>query len=306
MSSAIRNFKSFLLSNHSKNPARLVLRAMSSGTSCEYETLKVTTPLENVVQVEINRPEKRNAMNRAFWREIRECFQKLANDSDCRAVVLSAAGKVYTAGLDIMDNAELMMQGDVEDVGRKAMNFRNMIRDYQESFTVIEKCPKPVIAAIHNACVGGGVDMVTACDIRYCSKDAWFQIKEVDIGLAADVGTLQRLPKVIGNDSLARELAYTARKMMADEAKEAGLVSKVFEDRDSTINGALETAAVIASKSPIAVQGSKISLVYSRDHSVPEGLVNVGTWNQAMLQSEDLMKAAMANQTKEKATFSKL
>lgn len=273
----------------------------------KFETLNVTRPKEFVVQVEMNRPKKLNAMNRAFWRECRECFQRLSTDKDCRVVVLSAAGKVFTAGLDLTDMSEIAIISNPElDASRKAFMVRNTIRDYQETFTVIEKCSKPVIAAIHSACVGGGVDMTSACDIRYCTGDAWFQIKEVDVGLAADVGTLQRFPKIVGNDSLVRELCFTARKFYSDEAKQMGFVSRIFQDKEAMMGGALDVASLIASKSPVAVQGSKISLVYSRDHGVQEGLDHVGLWNQSMLQSEDVMKSVMASMEKKQPTFSKL
>ncbi|KXJ12590.1 Delta(3,5)-Delta(2,4)-dienoyl-CoA isomerase, mitochondrial [Exaiptasia diaphana] len=157
---------------------------------------------------------------------MRECFSKISSDADCRAVVLTGAGKIFTAGLDLMEMAGVLMQstGGDQDISRKAAKLRDVVLQYQESFTVIDKCSKPVIAAIHSACVGGGVDMICACDIRLCSADAWFQVKEVELGLAADVGTLQRLPKIIGNESLVRELCYTARRFLAHEAKDAGLV----------------------------------------------------------------------------------
>lgn len=274
-----------------------------------YKSLKVTRPREFVVNVELNRPEKRNAMNSDFWREMRDCFQRLSEDPDCRAVVLSGAGKTFTSGLDLSDNTDInfseLMSNETE-AARKARQILPKLQQLQESFNVIEKCPKPVIAAIHSACVGGGIDMISACDIRYCSSDAWFTIKEVDIGLAADLGTLQRFPKVIGNDSLARELAFTARKMFADEAKEIGFVSRIFPDREKLIEGSLDLASVIAAKSPIAVQGIKVSMVYSRDHSVAEGLNHIAVWNQVMLQSEDLMKSVVGSMKKEIPVFSKL
>jgi len=283
----------------------IIQRAMSA-TTYQFESLKVTQQQEFVTHVEINRPEKRNAMNKAFWREMVECFNALAEDQDCRAIVISGAGKVFTSGLDLMDCADLFNSDPDLDSARKAAHLRKFIPKFQETFTSIEKCPKPVIAAVHSACVGGGIDLITACDIRYCTQDARFIIKEVDIGLAADVGTLQRLPKIVGNDSLVRELAYTAREMQADEAKEVGLVSRVFQDKESMMTQSFGIAALIASKSPVAVQGTKVSLVYSRDHSVREGLDHVANWNQCMLQSDDVMKAAMASMSKEKATFSKL
>ncbi|PVD25546.1 hypothetical protein C0Q70_13202 [Pomacea canaliculata] len=282
------------------------MKRNSSSETWDFKTLKVTRPREYVVNVELNRPEKRNAMNSDLWSEIRACFLQLATDADCRAVVLSGAGKMFTAGLDLTDAILQETTMSDADVGRKAFSLRRNIALFQESFTVIEKCPKPVIAAVHSACLGAGIDMISACDIRYCSSDAWFTIKEVDLGLAADVGTLQRFPKVIGNDSLARELALTARNFFADEAKEMGFVSRIFPDKEQLIEGALDLASTIASKSPIAVQGTKISMVYARDHSVADSLEHVLTWNQAMLQSEDVKNAIMANMQKQKPVFSKL
>ncbi|CAM2110389.1 unnamed protein product [Caretta caretta] len=277
----------------------LSFRAMSSApeqphASHSYETLKVSRVREKVFHVELNRPDKRNAMNAVFWREMVECFNKIAQDSDCHAVVVSGAGKLFTAGIDLMEMGSMFMMVEGDDTARKAWNTRKKIREYQESFTVLERCPKPVIAAVHGACIGGGVDLISACDIRYCTQDAWFQVKEVDIGLAADVGTLQRLPKIIGNQSLVNELAFTARKMMAPEAESSGLVSRVFQDKQAMLEGTFELAADIAGKSPVAVQGTKVNLVYSRDHSVSEGLRYMATWNMSMLQTEDLMKSAQA------------
>ncbi|XP_038074273.1 delta(3,5)-Delta(2,4)-dienoyl-CoA isomerase, mitochondrial-like isoform X2 [Patiria miniata] len=269
-----------------------------------YETLAVTQPKDYVKQVEMNRPEKRNAMNQTFYREMRECFRQLAVDGDCRVVVLTGAGKMFTAGLDLMDTMGLF-SGDLE-VGRKAMALKQKVSEMQESYTVMEKSLKPVIAAVHGGCIGGGLDMITACDIRLCTQDAWFQIKEVELGLAADLGTLQRFPKIIGNDSWLREIVYTARKFSSDEARERGLVSGIFETREAMLEGAMEIASLIASRSPIAVQTSKASLLFSRDHGVPDGLNDVTTWNASMLQSEDLMKAISAAMQKSEPTFSKL
>lgn len=274
-----------------------------------YESIQVTSAQKHVLHVQLNRPEKRNAMNRAFWRELVECFQKISKDSDCRAVVVSGAGKMFTSGIDLMDMASDILQPPGDDVARIAWYLRDLISRYQKTFTVIEKCPKPVIAAIQGGCIGGGVDLISACDIRYCTQDAFFQVKEVDVGLAADVGTLQRLPKVIGNRSLVNELTFTARKMMADEALNSGLVSRVFPDKDVMLNAAFALAADISSKSPVAVQGSKINLIYSRDHSVDESLDYMATWNMSMLQTQDIIKsvqAAMEKKDSKSITFSKL
>lgn len=293
---------SFVRSAFRKTPAACQLgqnavRAMSTAGG-PFTSLSVSRPTEAITHVQLNRPDKRNAMNRAFWREMVECFNQIAEDSDCRVVVVSGAGKVFTAGIDLMDMASDVLQPEGDDTARNAWNMRKIITKYQETFSVIEKCPKPVVVAVHGACVGGGVDLITACDIRLCTQDAWFQIKEVDIGLAADVGTLQRLPKVIGSRSLVNELALTARKMYADEAKSCGLVSRVLADKDVMMAAAMEMAGEIASRSPVAIQGTKINLIYSRDHSVAEGLDYMATWNMSMLQTQDVMKSAQASMEK--------
>ncbi|XP_053177520.1 delta(3,5)-Delta(2,4)-dienoyl-CoA isomerase, mitochondrial isoform X2 [Scomber japonicus] len=292
-------------------PLQAAVRAMSSSGSPTppYTTLAISHPAESVTHVELYRPEKRNAMNKAFWSEMVECFNEIAEDPDCRVVVVSGAGKTFTAGIDLMDMAGDILQPQGDDTARVSWNLRKTIARYQETFSVIEKCPKPVVVAVHGACVGGGVDLITACDIRLCTQDAWFQVKEVDIGLAADVGTLQRLPKVIGSRSLVNELALTARKMYADEAKSSGLVSRVFADKEALMAGALEMAGEIAGRSPVAVQGTKINLIYSRDHSVAEGLDYMATWNMSMLQTQDVMKSAQASMEKQSPktiAFSKL
>lgn len=292
-------------------PGLSAVRAMSAqaGPTPPFSALSVSHPATAVTHVELYRPEKRNAMNRAFWSEMVDCFSQIALDSECRVVIVSGAGKIFTSGIDLMDMAGDLLQPEGDDVARTSWNMRRLVAKYQETFSIIEKCPKPVVVAVHGACVGGGVDLITACDIRLCTQDAWFQVKEVDIGLAADVGTLQRLPKVIGSRSLVNELALTARKMYSDEAKSCGLVSRVFPDKESMMAGALELAAEIAARSPVAVQGTKINLVYSRDHSVSESLDYMATWNMSMLQTQDVVKsaqAAMEKKSPKEVLFSKL
>jgi len=275
----------------------------------KFETLKVTSPDQYIYHVEINRPEKLNAMNPAFWREMRECFYQIAEDSDCRVVMLSGAGKGFSSGLDFQELGGLSgMMDDSIDVARKAYMIKKIITEYQESFTAIEKCPKVVFAAVHNFCVGGGINLITACDIRYCTTDAFFQIKEVDLGIAADVGVLQRMPKVVGNDSLVRELAFTGRKIFAGEAEKIGLVSRVFPDKESMQAAVLDTAKLIAGKSPVAVQGTKVNLNYSRSYPTDQALHFMAHYNMCMLQSEDVMKSIMALMDKsgKPPTFSKL
>jgi len=277
-------------------------RLMSSDQAAsytEFKALNVTQPAPHVINVELNRPNKMNAMNNTMWGEIGEVFRRIDKDPEARVVIISAAGKMFSSGIDLnsLMEASSVVYGE-EDIGRKCLTLYNKVAWYQDQFTEMERCKKPVICAIHSACVGGGVDLVTATDIRLATQDAWFCVKEVDMGLAADVGTLQRLPKVIGNQSLVNELCLTARKMRSEEAERCGLVSRLYEDKEAMMTSALDLAKQIASKSPVAVQGTKVHLVYSREHSVQEGLRNMVTWNMAMLQSEDVMKSAMASMDK--------
>jgi delta(3,5)-delta(2,4)-dienoyl-CoA isomerase len=174
-------------------------------------TTVTVTKKDHVAHVELSRPAQGNAMNAAFWREYRDAFRALADDSEVRCIVVSAQGKFFSVGLDIKDQGVLALPTESEDPARRAFHYRRKILEMQETFSVMEKCPQPVIVCAHNACIGGAIDLLSAADIRMCSKDAFFSIKEVDIGLAADVGTLQRIQGVTGNSSLVRELAYTAR-----------------------------------------------------------------------------------------------
>lgn len=207
--------------------------------------------------------------------------------------------------MDMLDMSSKLQEAS--DVSRKAKIFEEFIILYQHSITSLEKCDKPIIACTHSAVVGAGVDLITAADIRFCTKDSWFCVKEVDIGMAADVGTLQRLPKVIGSQSLVRELCFTARKLPSAEAEKCGLVSKVFEDKSSMLEEAIKVAEVIASKSPVAVQTTKRNMVYSLDHTNQDGLDHIRELNKLNLQSEDFFNAVVAGQSKgEVPVFSKL
>jgi len=242
-------------------------------------------------------------MNRDVFREITSCFSEINDDKQCRVVVLSAVGKTFCSGLDFGDMLDMISHvsgnnADGMDVATRAKFLRHMIILMQNSFNSVVRCSKPVIAAVHGGCIGAGLDLISATDVRYCSNDAFFSLREVNIGMAADLGSLQRFPKIVGSDSLVRELAYTARNMPATEAKELGLVSSVLADAETTLQSALETAKKIAANSPVAVQGTKIALNYSRNHTVPDGLEFMANWNMCMLQSDDLVKAASATATR--------
>lgn len=188
------------------------------------------------------------------------------------------------------------------DVGRNAERLRRQILKLQSSFNAVDSCRKPVIAAIQGYCIGGAIDLIAACDMRYSTLNAQFSIKEIDMGMAADVGTLQRLPRIIG-DGMMRELAYTGRTVDGQEAKSIGLVNRTYPDQPSLMAGVFAMAADIASKSPVAIRGTKEMIRYMRDHRVDDGLEYIATWNAAMLQSADLKVAMAAHMSKQKPDF---
>jgi enoyl-CoA hydratase len=266
-----------------------------------YETLTVTLE-DHIATVCLNRPDKANAMNATMWQEIRKAFQWVDETPEARVAILQGEGKLFTAGIDLQMMMGLGPQIQNECDGRTREALRRVILDLQDTLTSLERCRKPVLAAIHGACIGGGIDLITCADMRYCSADASFTIKEIDIGMTADVGTLQRLPKLIG-EGMARELAYTGRKFGAVEAREMHLVNRVFESREALYAGVREIAATIAAKSPLSIRGTKEMITYARDHSVADGLNYIATWNAAMLMSKDLSEAMMANMSKRAAVF---
>ena len=267
-----------------------------------YETLTVAAD-GPVATVRMNRPDKANAMNLAMWHELRRAFTALDETPSVRVVVLEGEGRHFTSGIDLQMFGELMPSLHDDCDGRTREKLRRFILDLQDTLTSLERCRKPVLAAVHGACVGGGIDLICCADMRYAAADARFSIKEVDIGMVADVGTLQRLPKLIGSQGLVRELAYTGREVGAAEAQAIGLVNRVFDTREALAAGVREVAQAIATKSPLSVRGIKEMLNYARDHSVADGLNHVATWNAAMLMSEDLMAAASAAQARKAPTF---
>jgi len=282
------------------NVTRDVARA-SSTFGMDFKALSVSNPAKNVLQVDINRPKKLNSMNSDFWIEWEQLFEQIHDDSEIRSVVVSAAGqKMFSAGIDLAQLAgELGGIMGQDDAGRKAFALKKMILRLQRPFNLIADCPKPVIGAAFGGSIGGAIDLLSACDIRYASSDAWFTIKEVDVGLAADLGTLQRFQKIVGNDSLSRELALSARNFTAEEALNMGFISKICQDKQETVNAAVQMAEMIAQRSPVAVQGTKVVMNYARDHSVADGLNHIAEWNSAMLQSADLMQSAQAAMMKQ-------
>lgn len=270
-------------------------------TTPTYETLKIELA-DAVATVEMNRPDKANAMNLRMWLELREAFTWIDEAAPVRVAILRGIGPCFTAGID------LEMLGSVREEiadgcdGRMREKLRRLILDLQDSLTAIERCRKPVLAAIHGHCLGGGVDLACACDMRYCCNDASFSIKEIDVGMTADVGTLQRLPKLIG-EGMVRELAYTGRTVAGPEAKELGLVNHAYASSGMLFHEVAKIAGIIAKKSPLSIRGIKEMVTYARDHTVADGLNYVATWNAAMLMSDDLAEAMTAARGKREPRF---
>jgi enoyl-CoA hydratase/carnithine racemase len=258
---------------------------------------------DGVAHVELARPDKLNAMDRDMFAAIGETFRALGRDPAVRAILLSGQGRHFTAGLDL-DYASRQFPPS-RDPGRAAEARLRHIEWLQDAFSAVEAARPPVIAAIHGGCVGAGVDLASACDLRLVSADAFFQVAEVDVAITADLGTLQRLGYLIPHGVL-RELTFTGRRMGAEEAARYGLANRVEADRDAAVAAGLELARTIAAKSPLAVAGAKRSLNHSRGRPIEEGLRDVALWNAAALVSADLTEAVQARLGKTEPKFGPL
>lgn len=275
-----------------------------------YECFDVTID-NQIAHLVLNRPEKRNSMTPAFWQELPVIIEDIDNNARARVIVISATGPAFSAGMDLAVFANDDALTDDSDAGKArarlqhGARFHDTASYFQHSFSCLENCRIPVIAAIQGACVGGGVDFVTACDMRFATEDAFLSIFEINIGMTADVGTFPRLVKLIP-EGIVRELAYTGRRISAAEAQSVGLVNRVFEDHDSLIEAVMALAAEIASKPPLAVYGCKRMINYSRDHSTADGLDYIGVWNAAMLLPAEMAEAMQANAEKRPGNFADL
>lgn len=264
---------------------------------------------DHVAHISMCRGDAFNSMTKAFWSELPELVDKISDEGKARVIVISAQGKHFCAGMDL---ANFKSDGDFLSTdtkkitqGRRSEAQFRVTRDLQYSISCLEKSRIPVIAAIQGACIGAGVDLITACDIRYASNDAFFCIQETNIGMAADVGTLQRLPYLIP-EGILRELAYTGRRFSADESLKYGLVNAVFDTPDAVIEQALAVACEIADKAPLAISGIKEVLNYNRDHTVEESLNYNALWNAAMDFSDDMMEAFKSKTEKRDPDFQDL
>ena len=260
--------------------------------------------IENkVAHIALKRPEALNSMPRAFWNELPEIVADIDDNAKARVIVISSTGKHLTAGMDISvytDGEGVSASGG--DQYARAEAFRQFVLELQHSFSCLDEARIPVIAAIQGGCIGAGVDMTSACDIRYATEDAFFQIAEINIGMTADVGTFPRLCKLIP-EGWVRELAYSGRRLPAAKAKEIGLVNDVFATQQAMLAHVMELAGEIASKAPVAVAGSKRMINYARDHSIADGLDYIATWQAGMFAPPHMMEAFAAKAHKRAPEF---
>jgi enoyl-CoA hydratase len=261
---------------------------------------------EGVGTLWLDRPEARNAMGMDLWRDLPRAMDILGADTSVRVVVVAAEGPHFSVGLDLKAMGNMLTGGgdgsSHASMASRARSGRSEVLRLQEAITAVARCPKPVIAAVHGYCIGGGVDLIAACDIRLASSDAVFSVREAKMAIVADLGSLQRLPAIISAGHLA-ELAFTGKDISAERAKEIGLVNDVTADVDSVHKAAQVLAAEIAANSPIAVQGTKAVLAANEGRSVAEGLDYVATWNAGMLASDDLVEAVTAFMEKRTPKF---
>lgn len=271
-----------------------------------YKCFDVT--VENkIAHVVLNRPEKRNSMIPEFWDELPRVIRQLDESSEARVIVLSSTGPHFSSGLDTSVFGSSVVHSDdaatQEKLNRqRGAKFYDTVKYMQQTFTSLEECRVPVLAAIQGGAIGGAVDLITACDMRYMSGDGFFTIYEINIGMTADVGTFPRITKLLP-EGVVKELAYTGRRMDATEAKALGFVNQVFSDQQTLLAGVMKIAKEIASKPPLAVFGSKRIINYSRDHNTADALDYIGIWNASMLQSAEINEAFAAASEKREAEF---
>jgi len=279
------------------------MMGMSDVTSRTYECFRVEIS-DNVANIILSRPDKANSMIRPFWVELPQIVRAIDDNALARVIVLTAEGKHFSSGMDL----SVFSTGpdlSAHEIGRVRANIMETLTVLQQAFTCLESSRMPVLMAAHGACMGATVDFASACDMRYCTRDAYFSIHEINIGMVADLGTFPRLPYLIPH-GLVRELAYTGRRMLADEAKSSGFVNQVFETVEDMHKAVFAIAREIANRSPLAVWGSKEMLNYGRDHSVADSLRHMAVWQTGMFQNPDMVESFKALTEKRPGNFENL
>jgi len=269
-----------------------------------YNCLAVSVE-NHIAHVVLNRPNELNAMNTDFWQELPKAIKQIDASGEARVIVISSTGKHFSAGMDLAvftTPDSIPMEGDP---ARMAENLRRAVLELQDAFSVLENVRIPVLTAIQGGCIGGAIDMVCASDSRYCTQDAFFTIKETQLGMTADLGTMQRLPQLIPQ-GIMRELAYTGRNFDAQEAKDIGFVNNVYQSEQEMLDAVMTVAKQIAAQSPMAVAGAKEMINYSRDHSIADSLKYMATWQAGMFRPQDMMLSFMAKAQKVDAEFEPL
>ena len=260
----------------------------------------------SIAHIRFNRPEKRNSMNEDFWTMFPKEVEGLDDSGEIRALIVSSTGPHFSAGIDLSMFKDDIVENETDnELGRSRGYFLQQLRFLQNAVSCLEAARFPVVTAVQGGCIGGGIDLITAADIRICTKDAFFLIEEINVGLAADIGTIQRLPKIIPA-GIAREWTMLGEKVSADRAKEVGLVSSLHDNHEEMMKDAFEIAEKLASKTPLAMWVTKETLNYSRDHTVKESLENVALWNAATLHKEDVMSTMMSKMQKKKPEYRNL
>lgn len=268
-----------------------------------YSSFEVTIE-DKVAHLRFHRPEVMNTLTRAFWSELPAAVRDISENAKARAIVISSTGRHFTAGmdLDVFLSPAPVTGGDSADPYVRNEAFRLHVHSLQDTFTALDEARIPILVAIQGGCVGGGVDMVSACDMRYCTADGFFVIHEINIGMTADVGTFPRLCKLIP-EGWVREMAYTGRRLPAAKAKEIGLVNEVFPDQETMLAEVMQRAKEIAEKNPVAVAGSKVMINYARDHSIRDALDYIATWQTGMWSPPHMAEAFAAQREKRLAEF---
>lgn len=264
--------------------------------------------IENyIAHIVLNRPDKRNSMIPEFWDELPVIIKDLDDHARARVIVLSSTGPHFTSGLDTAVFGSTIENSDNPDTLEKlnrqrGAKFYDTVKYMQQTFSCLENCRMPVLAAIQGGAIGGGVDLITACDMRYMTADGFLTIFEINIGMTADVGTFPRLTRLLP-EGVVKELAYTGRRMLAEEARALGLVNAVYADHESMLKAVMDIARQIASKAPLAIYGSKRIINYARDHSTADSLDYIGIWNASMLQTAEIDEAMAAAGEKRSGDF---